>query len=199
MYVCMCGCNPPLRRRRAAGAAKGGAPCGSGPRGGGGPLWERERVGGCGGRVGGGRPGGPDTPDLGCQAWAAPSPDLAGSRALVETTPVSSPCGYQLGAVLGTPPAYSCKPAPVTAPSGPHRVGVRVDGSQTLKDNVLIVWRATFAKRQERRRTRSRQPLLPGLPPWTVPPPGGWREPFQARSCSLPVMPPWRSGWVAAA
>ena len=199
MYVCMCGCNPPLRSRRGAGAAKGGAPCGSGPRGGGGPLWERERGGGCGGRVGGGRPGGPVTPDPGSQAWAAPSPVLAGSRALVETTPVSSPCGCRLGVVPGTPPAYRCKPAPVTAPSGPHRVGVWVGGSQTLKDNVLIVWRASFARRQERNRTRSRQPPLPGPPPWTVPLPGGWREPYQARSCSLLVSPLWRSGWVAAA
>ena len=66
-----------------------------------------EAAGGLSGKEGGGgggRTGGPGSFGLGGLAWAAPSPVQAGSRAPVGTASAQPLCGYQLGAVLGTPP-----------------------------------------------------------------------------------------------
>ena len=60
--------------------------------------------------------------------WARASPSPG--RASAGTASAITVRGVPLGAVLGAPPAYKCKPFPNTAPSERRTAGVRASGSQ---------------------------------------------------------------------
>jgi len=191
MYVCVDVTHPseveeaPALRREVLRA-------GAGPEAAGG-FSGKEKGGGRGGR-----PGGPGAPGLGGLAWAAPSPVQAGSRAPVGAAPALPLCGFTLGAVWGPPRPTRVGQSQLqhTAARPGRGWGRRASGAA---GHILSVWRATFARRQWHSRTRSRLSPQSGSPLWTVPPPGGWREPCRAGSRLQPEMPSRLPEWVAAA